>query len=223
MEKELLGLYISDHPLLKFKEKFDTLVNTSSDQLREKQEKEDVVVGGMITRVRVITTKKNDQMAFVAVEDFKGTVDVTVFPSVYQECRKSLIADSIVIVRGKVNRRERVKGDGDQSEEIGIICDALTLLADAQSGNGKSNGNGNGNGVTCKTVNVRLADVNRDRLMALRDLLGVSTGDSPVLLHIPRNGTTTRISVSLKVDPSPRLLSQIEGLLGKEVVWLDAR
>jgi len=216
MEKELLGLYISDHPLIQHKAKLEKLVTVSSDQLREKAEKEAVVVGGVIARVRKITTKKNEPMAFVTVEDLLGPIDVTVFPSVYNDCSRHLITDSIVIVKGKANHRIRGRGD-EESSGVGVICETITPIANGHNGNGNGKG---GNGAP-KSVNIRMADVDRERLKTLRGVLGTYSGQSPVFFHVPSNGCTKKVCVEHKVDPSPKFLSEIEHLLGKEVVWVE--
>lgn len=218
MEKELLGLYISDHPLMQHKARLEKLVTVSSDQLREKAEKEDVVIGGVIARVRKITTKKNEPMAFVTVEDRFGPIDVTVFPSVYNDCSRHLIADSIVVVKGKANHRSRTRGD-EESSGVGVICETVTPIANGHNGNGNGKG-GNGNGGP-KSVNIRMANVDRERLKTLRGVLGTYTGESPVFFHVPSNGCTKKVCVEHRVDPTPKFLSELERLLGREVVWVE--
>lgn len=219
-EKDLLGLYVSDHPLMQYKDKLEKLVTVTSDQLREKAEKEDVIVGGRVAKIKKITTKKNDLMAIVTIEDLKGTMDVTVFPRAYDECIQHLIEDSIIIVRGKANHRERMVKD-EASIEIGVICEAVIPIAQAYNGNGNGNGNGkNGNGGP-KAVNIRVGEMDRERLMHLRSILGTYTGDSPVFFHVPTNGRTRKVCVEHRVDPTPRFLSELERLLGKEVVWVE--
>jgi len=217
LEKDLLGLYISDHPLLQFREKLEKMVNTSSEQLKEKAEKADVVIGGVISRVRKLMTKKNDPMAFVTIEDLTGPIDVVVFPSTYKECLNLLVEDNVVIIKGKANHRERVKSDNDEgSNDVGVICESITSIASAQNGNG----NGNGNGAQ-KSVNIKIEGLTRDQLMHLRDLLGSNQGESPVYLHTPHNGSLTRIDPGFTIDPSPKLLANIDQLAGREVVWVE--
>ena len=212
-EKDLLGLYVSDHPLLQYKDKLEKLVTVTSDQLKEKADKEAVVVGGVVTRVRKITTKKNTLMAFVTLEDHRGQIDVTVFPKAYDECIKHLIEDSIIIVRGKANFRERTTKDEERTE-VGVICEAVMPIANALSVNG------NGNDAP-KAVNIRVGEMNREGLMHLRSILGAYTGESPVFFHVPTNGRTKKVRVDHRVDPTPKFLTDLEQLLGKEVVWVE--
>ncbi len=213
VEKELLGLYVSDHPLMQHKEKLDKFVDTSSDQVCEKAEKENVTIGGVITKVRTLTTKKNDLMAFVTIEDLQGSVDVTVFPRTFTECRQHLVVDQIVVVKGRANHRERVNKDGDQTPEVGIICESVTPVTGITSASASSSGP--------KSVNIRVAHADRDRMRNIQALLGINTGDCPVFLHVPMKGKYTRVSVNLKVDASTKLISDIGNLVGKEAVWLE--
>jgi len=216
MEKHLLGLYISDHPLLQYREKLQKLTNTSSDQLKGKAEREEVIVGGVITRVRKLTTKKNEPMAFVTLEDLSGSIDVTVFPAVYKECIKCLVTDGVVIVRGKANRRERARTEGGEASEVGVICGSIAPLSDGKN----SNGDG-GKRESPKSVNIRIGVANKELLNVLRSIFGMHSGESSVFFHVPSNGSVTKVASDLKVDPSPKLLSEIERLIGKEAVWVE--
>jgi len=215
MEKDLLGLYISDHPLLQHREKLQKLVTTSSDQLKEKAERERVVVGGVISRIRKLTTKKNEPMAFVTIEDFAGPIDVTVFPAAYKEYLNLLVTDGIVVIKGRANHRSRANSTESDSPQVGVICESVTLLSNER------NGEGNGNGGSPKSVNIRLGNVDRDRLKVLRGMLGTHSGETPVFFHVPSNGALKKVCAEFKVDPSPKLLSEIERLLGREAVWVE--
>lgn len=213
-EKELLGLYLSDHPLLQFQEKFKKLGVVSSEQLKEKSEKEEVVVGGVITRIRKVRTKKNEPMAFVTIEDFAGAIDVTVFPSVYEEYKKWLVNDGIVVVKGKANRRERIRDDEEtSSEQVGVICDSITPLSDGI--------NGNNNGKLPKSVIVEIANLDRQSLRMLQELLQKSPGENPVFFHIKANGGIKKYFLKNKVEPTPKLLTEIRQIVGNDAVWLE--
>ena len=215
MEKDLLGMYVSDHPLLQYREKLEKLISASSDQLKDKADREEVAVGGVISRVRKYTTKKNEPMAFATVEDLAGSIDVTVFPDAYKEYMKWLAMDGIVVVKGRVNRRQRPNaGQSDASEaNVGIICESITPLSNGQKVNG--------NDGSPKSVNIRVGTIGRDRLQTLRKVLGKHSGESPVFFHVPSNGSVAKVRIELKVDPSPKLLAEIEKLLGKEAAWVE--
>jgi len=222
-EKELLGLYISDHPLLQYKDVLNRLADTTSDQLKYKPDKVEVSVGGRIANVRRYRTRKNEPMAFVTIEDTVGTIDVTLFPSTYEEYRELLIADGIVVVRGKTNRRERSKGeDEDTIEHVSVICEAMEPIAKPNHrGNYNSKANSNNpaaNGT--KSVNIAITNADENCLRVLRDTLNKHAGQNPVILHIQSNGMTKKISAGVQVELTPKLITDIESLVGEQRVWI---
>ncbi len=114
-EKELLGLYISGHPLDKFKDKLAKL-KVSVGEARKLQENMPVVIGGMIESVRKIMTKKNDPMAFVKVSDYNNSIEVVVFPGVMAQFDSILKDGNCIGIKGKISLR-----NGEPS----IIADQL--------------------------------------------------------------------------------------------------
>ena len=113
-EKETLGFYMSGHPLETFREKFSAF-KSCKDLGRFAGKR--VKVGGIITDVRRVTTKKGDSMAFIKLEDFDGEIDVTIFPKIFYEAFKVALIDEIVVVEG------RVETSGDA---IQILADKVT-------------------------------------------------------------------------------------------------
>ncbi len=103
-EKDLLGLYISGHPLDEFKEKFEKKENTIA-RLVDCRPDVPCVIGGLITSVREMMTKKGDRMAFVRIEDFSGATDVVVFPDAYAEFKQFILPEACVAIKGKVSKK----------------------------------------------------------------------------------------------------------------------
>ncbi|EKD49441.1 MAG: hypothetical protein ACD_63C00146G0009 [uncultured bacterium] len=119
-EKELLGLYVSEHPLLDYQDflqKNTTRVADINQDLVNKR----VRIGGIITSIRRIMTKTNKQMAFVKVEDMTKGIEVVVFPNIYGETAGLWMEENIVIIEGKVN---------DRDQELKILCDSAQKLTD---------------------------------------------------------------------------------------------
>ena len=106
LEKELMGVYFSEHPLLKLAQLGKQAVTAYVGELNEEMERQEVTLGGMIGGVRVINTKKGDPMAFFQLEDPQGSVEVTAFPRVYAEARELMRDEALVLVKGKVQVRE---------------------------------------------------------------------------------------------------------------------
>lgn len=103
-EKELLGLYISGHPLEPYKEKFEKPENTIKHQ-RDKEEGFPAITGGVIDTVRVILTKNNKQMAFVKIFDFTDSIEMVAFSEIYEKYKNLLVPDKIVAIKGKISHR----------------------------------------------------------------------------------------------------------------------
>lgn len=107
-EKELLGFYVSDHPL-KYAEKVAKQLGTdfiNLSQLNEQRAKKGVSAIVMLTEVKQVITKKGEPMAILQIEDLTGKAEAVVFPRTYDAVKSSLVTDNPVIVRGKVDRRE---------------------------------------------------------------------------------------------------------------------
>ncbi|HZT34786.1 MAG TPA: OB-fold nucleic acid binding domain-containing protein, partial [Nitrososphaera sp.] len=118
-EKELLGLYISGHPLDKYKELLAKRPMTIKD-LREKMAPGMMVVaGGMIEDVRTILTKGGDTMAFIKLADFDGTIEAVVFPKNFNEYRNIIRPESCIALKGRLNNR---------NGELSVVAEALKAL-----------------------------------------------------------------------------------------------
>jgi DNA polymerase III subunit alpha len=104
-EKELVGVYVSSHPLQKMTVDLMNVITHNTVELTEDVANSPVVVAGMVADVRQITTRKGNSMAFVRLEDLQGAVDITVFPQLYRDRKTMWAVDKIVIVRGKVDVR----------------------------------------------------------------------------------------------------------------------
>ena len=102
-ERELIGLYISDHPLTPYQSTFRQIVSYFSGQLNEAQHEEKVRIAGLVTSVRPYITKKGKPMGFVTLEDIQGNIDLVLFPRTWEQTREILTVGQIVIVEGKVD------------------------------------------------------------------------------------------------------------------------
>ena len=113
-EKEVMGIYVSGHPLEDYAGIMDENVTANSldfinsEESGEANLKDDemVTIGGMVTEAKTYYTKKNDAMAFVTIEDLYGTIEVIVFPKVYDRCRQWLETDEKVFIKGRTNVEE---------------------------------------------------------------------------------------------------------------------
>jgi len=115
-EKELVGVYVSSHPLQKMTVDLTNVITHSSVEITEELAGRNVVVAGIVADVRQITTKKGDAMAFLRLEDLQGAADVTVFPKLYTDQRPLFALDKIIIITGKAELR---------NGRVSVIADAV--------------------------------------------------------------------------------------------------
>ena len=115
LEKEVLGMYVSGHPLSQYKEELERKTSIDNGKLNSLKEDEEaffslddreVIMGGMVVNKTIKTTKRNDIMAFIELEDLYGTIEVIVFPQILQRYNAILNEDSIIYVKGRLNIKE---------------------------------------------------------------------------------------------------------------------
>lgn len=124
-ERELLGLYLSSHPL----DEYDNYIahkTQSIDALNRKNEGQTVTVGGIVTGFRKIMTKNGANMAFVQLENKSGEIELIVFPKAYERAATALSVDQIVEVTGKINAKDR---DGRPTDEVKIMVDRVSPIS----------------------------------------------------------------------------------------------
>lgn len=197
-EREMLGLYVSDHPLLGLEGVLGRLADTEIADLVANEDREDgttVTVAGLITSLTRKTTKQGNLWAIAQIEDLGGSVEALFFPATYQTVSTMLAPDTVVTVRGRLNRR-----DGQvalYAQELGLpdVSNAahepvrLTLPASR-----------------CTTALVE----------QLRAVLTKHPGVSEVRLSLtsPGREVRTQLEAALRVDPTPAFYSDIKALLG---------
>ena len=135
-ERELLGLYISAHPL----DNYDAFFEEQTIPLHACTPQIDgqkVSVGGLVSTVRTIVTKAGTKMAFVGIEDKTSEAELIVFPRLYEQLGDSLQQDAIVKVAGTINARDR---DGNMTDEAKIIADEISIVTDKELNEYQSHG-----------------------------------------------------------------------------------
>src|SRR5262245_27131172 len=107
LEKESLGLYVSEHPLSAIRDQLRRRTDCTLSELERRREGETVLAGGIVAAVRTTTTKKGEPMAFVQLEDVTGSVEVVVFNSTYAAARDLLADDAVLVVKGRVDHKQQ--------------------------------------------------------------------------------------------------------------------
>lgn len=131
MEKELLGFYVSDHPLKAIRNSARVLAPINLSQLGEQKEESAICAVVMLNGVKKVMTKKGDPMAILQIEDLTTQLEAVVFPKIYEQIHSLLQIDSRLIVWGKVDRREDqnqlIVEDVEQVETVQLVIVQLNL------------------------------------------------------------------------------------------------
>jgi DNA polymerase-3 subunit alpha len=135
-ERELLGLYLSAHPLDRYDSYFEEQTVPISLITKEMDGKT-ATIGGVIGSVRVINTKNGAKMAFVALEDKTGDSEIIVFPKLYETIGEQLVQDAVVRTKGKITAKDR---EGRVVEEIKLIADEVIFITEEELDNYQSTG-----------------------------------------------------------------------------------
>ncbi len=222
MEKEMLGLYISDHPLRHAHARLAARTSVSLRQLGELPDKTAVVVGGLVTSVKRTTTRSGAAMAFVTLEDLTGSCEVIVFPKTYEQAHLLLKRDAVVVVRGRVDVAEqqaKVLADRvvalDEAEEVEpLLAPGAAPEADGDGAEAPR--------PAALHVRVDTRRCGEEGLLRLREVLGRRRGSAPVFLHLITGGREVVMNArDLQVLPSADLVAEIEQLLGAGSVWQE--
>jgi len=196
MEKELLGFYLTNHPLSSYSNVLSTLTIGSND-LEMMEDEKDVVVGGIIKNIKTHMTRTGEKMAFLTVEDLEGSFDVVVFASLYKDHLSMLEEDRIVIVRGRFNK------NGERSavvaNEIMEPNEAMEKL------------------ISNITIYLNLTGFTDDRVLKFKELLSSYPGDAMVkfvLEHANKYRVHVKMNGNIKVKPCLQLFTQLDSFLG---------
>ncbi len=205
LEKELLGFYLSGHPLSRFKNDIQTFSTVSLSHLASQEHGAMVRVGGIITKMRTHTDRKQKTMAFVTLEDFSGTSDVVVFSDIYEKHRDLLQPDSMVLILGQVSKQEEASAK--------ILCSEVISLSKAREKYAKT---------VC--VNLHINELSEEKLSDIKKLFQANRGKCNVLLHIINGHKREYLirSKSLFVPFHEEFLNRVRTVVGNENVWLQA-
>jgi DNA polymerase-3 subunit alpha len=200
-EKESLGLYMSGHPLERFTEELKAFGAPRVAELTGSLA--DVWVGGIVSGLRPLKTKKGDRMAVFMLDDIAGGVEVVVFPEAFGKHGHLIAADAMLLVRGKFER------DEESARLVATELQPISLLRER----------------TTREVVIHLKGPSRNTMEALAELLSRHRGDRRVSLEldVKKNGgpgLRVRADVAQRVRPSEKLVEEVEQLCGSGSVLL---
>ncbi len=208
LERELLGVYLSDHPVRPYARALAQRATPIAKAL-EAELGTALTIGGIISSMRVITTKqKGNRMASIVLEDMSGSIQVTIFPQTYEQYREQLQKDRVVLLKGKVQARDfRGRNGNGEAEGVEFRAESVELLEEPPLE------------VEAPCVQIQLERCRLDQLSALKSLLTRYPGEALVRVHIPNANAVRAIELPVRVDPSPALLESLRRVLPQARVW----
>jgi DNA polymerase-3 subunit alpha len=195
-EKETIGFYLSGDPLLPYTARLTMIVTADSSNLASKTDRESVIIAGTVSSIREIQTKRKEKMAYIVLEDLKGSMNIIVFPEIYKSNYKLLHEDRPVVVRGFVDAGE---------ENVKLIVSEISSLADVAE---KS--------YSAAYFTVNMQKTTADDLESLRQCLSKYAGkqDGYIKLLDQKCETLIYLGDDMKIDISAPLKSDTEIILG---------
>ncbi|HET9780576.1 MAG TPA: DNA polymerase III subunit alpha [Candidatus Dormibacteraeota bacterium] len=224
LEKELLGLYLSDHPLRRISAELAKLADTQAVEVTSALQDTEVRVAGLVREVRRVVTRKGQIMAYATLEDLTGSVDVVLFPRVFEQTRLLFEPDKVVVVQGKVDARAgstRATGavaapvDPEMETEVetaSVVADIAWLWDDPE----------------CvpvarrQLVHVRLPSGDAGLAEQLEAVLARHPGADEVVLHVVVGRREVVVnSDRYHVLAGPALVAEIDELVGQPATKLE--
>lgn len=201
-EKEVLGFYISGHPLDKVRTQLEAFASHPAAEASGAPTRADVSVGGVVTAVKGMRDRNGDAMAFFTLEDYSGTLEAIAFASVYETTRPLIHSDTPLLITGRIDRRDEEPGK--------LIANAIVPLAEAAvATEGRLE------------VTVPREKCDAETLAEVRALLVKHSGSLPVTLTVHTGESIATISPkALRVALSAGLIEPLGAILGTDNVRL---
>lgn len=229
-ERELLGVYLSQHPL----ESFRTILEEKAVPLKTvdpEYNNKTISTGGAVVDIREITTKNGQKMAFARLTDEKDEREAVIFPSVYQQTLGIWERDRVLLVKGKISCRGK---DGEDTDEAKIMVDEAREVtieqAQAYQATGKKTAAPKPASVTRKKSSsvvpprlyLRITDSkNHEMLAGLKKIVDEQPGDCEVVLVVGSDDAKQAIKLPSKVANKKTVIAAFEKLIGKDNVKLS--
>jgi len=208
MEKELIGFYLTGHPLQKYQDILDVFNNIDlTDPETANKMNGTIRVGGLITEMKIHYTKRgNKEMAFVTIEGLQGEAELVIFPDTFAEAKQYIIPDKMVFVEG------RISDQGRDDDGIKLIAEKVIPLEQAREVYAKN-----------LHLNVEVDKMKTTDVESLRKLCARYDGDCNLLFHINTATQNTRVVHAKKftVAADQHLITKLRERFGNQNVWFD--
>ncbi|HEY2074376.1 MAG TPA: OB-fold nucleic acid binding domain-containing protein, partial [Gaiellaceae bacterium] len=197
MEKESLGLYVSEHPLSAVKDQLRRKTDCGIAELERRRDGEIVLVGGLVSSLKQLTTKKGEPMVFATVEDLTGSVEVVAFNSVYAHARDLLVQDGVLVVKGRVDHKQM-----GETKLVALEISAFEAMPERKEIRLKVDG--------------RIAPAGLIR--ELGDLIRRYPGEAKVHVEVVTRAGPAIYTIGPTVQPISDFLAEAKSLLGEAAV-----
>ncbi len=197
-EKETLGFYITGHPLSKFAADLKDFSTANTESLGEIESGKEISLGGIVTIMKNLKTKKGDRMAVVQLEDLTGAVEAVIFPDAFQRHQSLLTPDAALLVKGILD----VEDSGNRK----ILVNEIQSLAGIRQRLAKS-----------VTIRVNLAGIPPNEVEKLQTVLGQHPGEAGVVFQLEQPKAflvTLRPNQFVKVLPNVQFVQEVESICG---------
>ncbi|MCW2963121.1 MAG: DNA-directed polymerase, partial [Actinomycetia bacterium] len=198
MEKEVLGLYVSEHPLQGIRDQLRRKADCTVGELERRRDGEVITIGGIVSSLRHMTTKRGDAMVFLRIEDVTGGIETVVFNTIYEKARELCTTDRILIVKGRIDRKE------GETKLVALELSAFESVPEKRE-------------VRLKIDATKAA---AGTIHELRRLIEDFPGESPVYadLTTSQGKKVFAFGPNYKVAPAPDFYAEVKMLLGESAV-----
>ena len=217
MEKESIGIFISAHPLKQLSIAMSTKTDVTLGELASSRDGERVVVGGIMSQVKKLRTKKGDPMVFATLEDLSGSVELVIFADTLEECADAVQQDAVVLVKGKLDHKDAARTCVVVSTvELFAPSEEELVLAEKQAAQVVKPGS------LC--IKLDASAVLSDVIDDLRELLVSYPGESHVVVELaaPDSRRRLRLGDDYRVMRGAGLHSELAQLLGSALLPVEA-
>ncbi|PIR94850.1 DNA polymerase III subunit alpha, partial [Candidatus Falkowbacteria bacterium CG10_big_fil_rev_8_21_14_0_10_37_6] len=230
-EKELLGLYISDHPFNEYEKSLSNSI-VKLNNLNVSSAGDPVNVAGIISTIKKIVTKNNENMLFVKIEDRLANIELLIFPRLLKETEGVWQEGNGVICRGKLSNKDNElkvlcdKAEKLESEKIKKIAARFFKMNKAQHRNDSGNVSAppvnlqyQPNPSTQQFLKLKIQDINNsEALNEIKKILAKHKGGNKVLFYVPKGSGLQVIETGFKVDKNNGLVEKLKMILGEDSV-----
>jgi DNA polymerase-3 subunit alpha len=194
-EKDMLGFYVSGHPLARYASQLKRFTPFSTANLSQCSDGQEIKIVGLIAKIKeTVTRAKQEKMAILKIEDLEGEIEVLVFPAAFQKISQFIQPSTVVLAKGRINLKE---------ETPKLILNDLLPIDEVYK--------------VITGININLSGIRDNLFETLKELLLSSPGQVPIYLHLDtpaKSRVQLVVGEGFYVQPNEKLIQDVESLLG---------